>query len=503
MAAWAKRSLSRFIRYGWQVLEATELDWNWHVEYIADHVQAVLEDWIRVQRDREYAQRARRLLINVPPGTAKSRIVSVYAPAWMWLHWPSWRVLCLSANPGVALRDADYSRQLVSSDWYRSWFGTTWQIRDDLDAKSNYGNTAGGQRISKGITAKITGERFDCLLVDDPNDLKEIHSEAIRTSVNESWDSAIANRVNDRRTSVYIGIMQRGHEDDWSGHVLRKGGWEHVCLPLERETGPVCPCASCARGETFIGKCDPRSPGEILHPDRFPPDVIEEERVTLGSYGYAGQMQQRPTPKEGGLFRRDHWRFWKPDGVGAVTQFPRPEGCWNGPSVSLPSGMDVQIISLDAAFKGGDTSDNVCFLVIGSWRANRYILDRRWGKLTFKQTVDTLRDLARRWPRAHKKLIEDKANGPAIIDTLQGEIQGIIPVNPEGGKESRAAAVQPQVESGNVYLPDGAPWLDDFVGELASFPNGSHDDQVDALSQALLYLSTDLEVARARALAAM
>ena len=455
-----RRSLAEFVRHGWQALEpGIELAWNWHIPFLCDHIQAVLEDWMKRQRDPSYVQRCRNLLINVPPGTAKSRITSVFAPAWMWLHWPSWRVLCLSANPDIALRDGDLSKQLIESEWYREWFEPEWEVRQDQEAKSNYGNTARGQRISKGIRAKIIGVRTDAIIVDDPNDMKEVHSEAIRKSVNYSWDHAIANRVNDLRSSVRIGIMQRGHENDWSGHVLDKGGWEHICIPMEFEPERAA--------ETFLGQRDPRTePGEILHPERFTPEVLADE-VRRGSFYYAGQFQQRPVPAGGGLFRRDWFGFVEPD--------------------ELPK-FDEVTLSLDCASKKTTDGSNTAILAMGAKGPRRYVLECIAGHWTQRETAERALRMREKWG-AGKVLVEDKAAGPGVVETLKEVITGVVSVQVAAGesKESRAMAVQPDVEAGDVALLRGQ-WNDEFLHELCTFPLGVRDDRVDAFTQATNHL---------------
>lgn len=479
----ARRSLAQFIRYGWQVLEpGVEVEWNWHIEFVAEHLQAVLEDWMRRQRDPLYVQRAQNLLINQPPGTAKSRIVSVFAPVWMWLHWPSWRVTCLSANPEVALRDADYARQVLESEWYRTWFRPRWHLREAQDAKSNYANTAGGTRLSKGISAKLTGLRGDAIIADDLNDLKEVYSETIRRGVNRDWDDAIANRVNDLRSSVRIGIQQRAHEEDWSGHILAKGGWEHVCLPMEWEAAPVCKCPSCARGVTFLGRRDPRTAvGEVLHPVRFTPQVLAAEKIRLGSYGVAGQLQQRPAPAEGGMFKQRWFKY-----------IDRAE---------LPS-FDEVVVSVDCASKKTTDGSNTAIEVIGRQGPWRYVLDCFAGHVTTRETIAKIHELRGAWG-VRKVLVEDKAAGPSVVEALKESIPGVIEIGVAGGddKESRAMAVQPEVESGNVMLLRGAPWVEDFLLEICSFPVGAKNDRVDAFTQALNYFRENPRVRAARALA--
>lgn len=489
----ARRSLSYFVRSSWHVLEPeTPMLWNWHIEMVADHIQVMLEDWANRQRNPRHFQRAQNLLINVPPGTGKSRILSVCAPAWAWLHWPGWRVLCLSGNPDVAIRDSVYCRELICSDWYQEIFRPKWQLAEDQNAKGKFKNTRGGERAARGMTAKITGSRADALFVDDPNDAKQIYSETHRREVTTSWDNAIWNRVNDPRTSIRIGIMQRLHEDDWAGHILgRNPGmrrWAHLCLPMEFEPGRIF--------WNPLGFRDPRTrEGELLHSERFPQEVLQVEKSVLGSLGYAGQYQQRPAPAEGAFFKRADWRFWgDPSRPGR-----RPPGCTDEPAEKLPERLDWTVISVDAAFKKREDGSRVSIQVFGAKGALRYLLENVTAPMSFTETLATLREICQRY-RAQRVLIEDKANGSAIIDVLRTEMPGVVAVNPEGGKEARAAAVQPAVEARQVYLADGAPWLDSFVDELGTFPAGRHDDQVDSFSQALTYMAAGSDVARLRML---
>lgn len=434
-------------------------------------------------------QRCKSLAINIPPGCSKSRIVSVAFIAWVWLHDPTWRVLCLSANPEVAIRDSTYCRNLVDSDWYRTTFNIQWTLAGDQNTKTKFRNTMGGERLAKGITATIVGTRADAILIDDPNDAKKIHSETSRQGVIDALDQAIGNRLNDMRCGLKILIQQRLHELDLTGHVLRQG-WESLCLPMEFEIDRRC--------TTALGFTDPRTvEGELLHAVRFPRDVLADERIRLGSYGYAGQMQQRPSPAGGGIFKRDWWGWFKHDGVALARH--RPNGTRSReeyPAIVLPK-LEWLLISIDAAFKGATTSDRVGMLVIGGCKADRFVLDDRTRIRTFTETIKSLIQVQADHPKARKFLIEDAANGAAIVDTLGSDIAGMISVKPEGGKESRAHAASPQVESGNVYLLDGSTWAEDFCAEHDSFPNGRYDDRVDALTQALIHMTRSPAAARA------
>lgn len=506
----ARRSLSVFIREGWHVLEpTTPLIWNWHMDAVALHVQAALEDWITVQGwlsrentrslerpDEEpeapFVQRIRNLLINIVPGSAKSRIISVYTPAWMWVRCPEWRAIFLSANPRVALRDSIFCREVIESDWYQQWFQPDWKLTTDQNAKGLFRNTRGGFRQALGFLAKITGDRGDALFIDDPNDPEEANSDTIRKSVNDRWSSTVYNRVNDLRTSLRIGIQQRVHEEDWSGHILKEGNWEHLCCPMEYEPQRLDADVDRIPRVTSIGWSDPRTTeGELLFPERFPKEVVEFEKIRLGSYGYAGQHQQRPSPAEGGILKRHWWRFWQPAGL------PRPlppvqvrladGSTFECPVIDLPESLEQLIQSWDMTFKDTKDSAFVVGQVWGKIKADRFLLDQVRDKLNFPATVKAVRDLTTKWPRSYTKLVEDKANGPAVISTLEHEISGLIGVEPDGDKIARVHAVSPQIESGNVYLPHPAlySWVDGLIGEASTFPNSAYADQVDTLSQAL------------------
>lgn len=587
-AARCRASLSTFFREGWHVLEpTTPLIWNWHIDVICDHVQAVLEDWItrqkwiakvqehktqthreiNLEQERSIAssllfkalnpnylsinnfeedkaahfiplpdfnepiQRIQNLAINVPPGTAKSRIVSVYTPAWMWLHWPSWRAMFLSANPVVALRDSTLCRDLIVSDWYQSRFKPIWRLRNDKNAVSDYWNTGGGARRASGWFAKITGGRADALFVDDPHDADEqsLKPENLE-KVTERWRSAIRNRVNDPANSVRMGIMQRLAVNDWSGYVVENEGFDLLCLPQEFEPQRLSDEPDYGKGqyprETKIGWRDPRTKhGELLFPQRFTTEVLDKEKSSLGSFRYAGQHQQRPAPLEGGIWKRIWWGYWIPSGI---TIPPVTVRLSNGEfhecrQCVLPSRFEFMLQSWDMAFGKTETSSMVVGQVWALLGVERYLLDQLRAQMDFVETQSAFRQLSGDWPEVETKLVENKANGPAIISSLRSEISGIIAVEPEGDKVARAMAEQGTIESGHCWLPHpglfqpatlrlleklhpkifkvlqraalksiekskekATNWVDEFVDEAAAFPNGAFKDTVDTASQALL-----------------
>jgi predicted phage terminase large subunit-like protein len=277
-------------------------------------------------------------------------------------------------------------------------------------------------------------------------------------------------------------VMQRCHQRDLSGHLLEKGNFEHLCLPAEYEGD---------KRITVIGFSDPRQQqGELLWAERFGPDEIAALKVALGSYAAAGQLQQRPSPAGGGIFKRHWFRFWQPRGANLPPIIIRlPDGSTQSIyAIEAPELVDEQIQSWDCAFKDLDTSD---YVVGQAWArlGSRYLLgDQVRARMDCPATVQAIRELTAKWPKTYAKLIEDKANGSAVIQMLNREIPGILPVNPSGGKIARAQAISPLVEAGNVFLPhpEYAPWVNDFIEECVQFPNGAHDDQVDAMTQAIL-----------------
>jgi predicted phage terminase large subunit-like protein len=447
----AARGLREFVRQAWPVVEpATEFVSGWHLDAICEHLEAVTRGQIH------------RLLISVPPRHMKSLAVSVFWPCWEWITHPERRWLFCSYAAGLAIRDSVKCRRMVESPWYRRRWLDRFVLTSDQNEKSRFENDKAGYRIAIGVGGAATGEGGDRVIVDDPHNVREAESEIVRQSVLDWWDQAMSTRLNDPKRGAMVIVMQRVHENDLAGHVLQQGGYEELKLPAEYEG---------SQQVTSIGWRDPRTElGELLWPERFGQEEVEALKRTMGSYAAAGQLQQRPAPAAGGILKRHWWKFYG--------EAPRP--------------FSEVIQSWDCAFKDTRTSDFVVGQVWGRHGADKYLLDQVRGRMDCPATIQAVKRLSEKWPQAEAKLVEDKANGPAVIATLKHEIVGLIAVNPEGGKEVRAHAVSPQIEAGNVYLPDPtiAPWIGGFIDECAAFPNGAYDDQVDAMSQALVRLGT-------------
>ena len=468
---WAVRSLREFVQQAWIIVEpSTPFVPGFHIDAIIEHLEAVTRGQIR------------NLLINVPPRHMKSLLVSVFWPAWEWIAHPERRWLYSSYAASLSIRDSVKFRRLVESPWYQSRWVDRFSLTSDQNTKVRVDNSRSGYRIATSVGGSATGEGGDRIICDDPHNVQEVESDSVRKTTLDWWDVVMSTRVNDPKTTAMVVVMQRCHQQDLSGHLLEQGGWEHLCLPAEYE-GPS--------RTTSIGFSDRRTTiGELLWKERFGPQEIEDLKRKLGSYAAAGQLQQRPSPLGGGIFKRHWWRYWQPPGASlppVVVQLP--DGTYQSiHAVYRPMRGVEQIESWDCSFKDLETSDFVVGQVWGRVGADFFLGDQVRDRMDCPTTVRAVRELSERYPGSLAKLIEDKANGSAVIQMLKHEIEGILPVNPEGGKVARAMAVSPLIEAGNVYLPHPsiAPWVNDFTEECAAFPNGAHDDQVDAMTQALL-----------------
>lgn len=435
-----------FVRAAWPILEpVTQFSDNWHLDLIAEYLTLV--------RRREI----RRLIINVPPRSMKSLTCSVFFPSWVWATEPHTRFICSSFADSLSIKHNLDRRTIISSPWYQSLWGNRVKLADDQNLKSEFQNEARGVMIATSTGGGITGKGGDIIIVDDPHNPLQALSDAERATALRHFDHTLSTRLDDPKRGAIVVVMQRLHEQDLTGHLLAKQGWEHICLPAVAERHEVWKFPVTKR------KPVERQPGDLLWEARFPQEVLDNLKKDLGSYMFAGQVQQRPSPAEGGILKRHWWRFYE----------------------AMPERFDQVIQSWDMSFKDSKDSDYVVGQVWGRIGANKYLLDQVRDRLSFTKTVGAMRSLTERWPQAYLKLVEDKANGSAVIDTLRGEIGGIVAVNPQGGKLPRAQAGAPDLEAGNCYLPKNAPWVDAYIEEAAQFPNGSNDDQVDAWSQAM------------------
>ncbi|MCL2366653.1 MAG: phage terminase large subunit [Oscillospiraceae bacterium] len=428
---------------------------NWHHRMLCDYL------------DRFARREIPRLMVSLPPRHGKSELVSRKLPAYLFGLDPNASIIATSYSADLAQRMNRDTQRIIDSERYAEIFPDTKlfgkNIRSLADGSylrnSDIFEIVGhrGAYRSAGVGGGITGMGGDYIIIDDPlKNREEASSVTIREKMWEWYTSTLYTRL-EKDGSILL-TMTRWHEDDLAGRLLRLAEsdpaadqWTVISFP--------------AIAETVRHPEDPRCEGEALWPDKYSIERLAGIKVAVGSYDWNALYQQHPAPSEGGLFKREYWKYWR----------------------ELPPTLTDWMQSWDCAFKATNSSDYVVGQVWARDGANRYLVDQVRKRMTFTETVGAIRDMTKLYPQTYRKLIEDKANGSAVIDTLSCEITGIIPVEPQGGKEARAQAVSAAVESGNVYLPHSAPWLGDFVEECASFPNAAHDDQVDAMTQALVY----------------
>jgi predicted phage terminase large subunit-like protein len=463
LAEKAKTDLFTFFRhYAWPVLEPTrEYIHGWHVDAICEHLMAVHNGQIS------------NLIINMPFRMLKSTLVTQTFPAWEWTTQPGLQFLTASYATKLATRDAVKSRNIIESQLYQQAFGSVFHLTSDQNVKSHYENNKRGHRFISSTDAGATGFGGDRILLDDPLNTKEADSEAARESSIEFIRGTLSTRMNDPNSGASIVVHQRLHERDATGFLMEEqpGVWEHLILPMRYE--PKCfVFINGKRTEvdtktvmTATGFVDPRNePGELLNPERLGDVAVAKLEKAIGAYHTAAQLQQNPTSRGGVIFARGDWNFYK----------------------ALPE-LEELVLSVDCSFKDTDGTDFVSIQVIGRKGANKYLVKRIKERMGFGATVKAVRSVRAAYPRAIAVLIEDKANGSAVVETLKVEIPGVIAITPDGGKEARAYAIQPQHEAGNFWLPD--PSLDSdietFLTELSAFPGGPHDDEVDAWTQGI------------------
>lgn len=448
----SRRGLIEFVRRAWHIVEpGAPFQENWHHRLMCDVAMHCV------------AGVTPEVLCNQPPGTTKSRLFCVFLPAWIWTEWPAFCSLYASADIGISIRDAQACLQILQSDWYRRRWPEV-QLVGSNPAATHFSNAAGGFRLSTSVGSKAVGYHAHLRVFDDPIkplDVmggRETTGKALQKCV-DWWDGTMSTRVRDPKCARYLGIMQRLHDLDLSGYLAKKDHPLRIVLPMHFDP-------TRAFDQPGIGK-DPRTQqGELLWPGRFDEETVQKLAKKLGVHAPA-QLEQDPVLPTGGTFKEKWLRYYE-----KIPQVSR------------------KIMSVDCTFKKTAESDNVAVQVWGATAAKYSLLDEIAEQMTFTETVQVVRQVKKKWPDIGAILIEDKANGPAVIDTLKKEIPGIIPVEPEGGKESRANAVAYLHEAGCVEYPSPtlAPWVVEHVAEILRFPRGAHDDRVDAETQALKYL---------------
>lgn len=534
-----ENSLSAFVEAAWPSIDASAYQRGWAIDALTEHLECVSTGQIR------------RLLVNLPPRSAKSSVASICWPAWTWARrertfWsgPGVRFLCSSYSHRLAVDMSTTTRRLITSPWYQERWGGHVVLRGDMTSVLKFGTTAGGHRAATSTSGLLLGTGYDIGLIDDPHNTESAESEAERESTRLWFSEFSSTRMNDPQNSCLVLIMQRLHEDDLSGIVLSGdagSGWTTLMIPMEYESRRHC--------VTSIGWHDPRGlddDGEplvidgfprdddaariverressLMWPARFSRESVEHLKSNLGPYFASGRLQQSPSPKGGGIFRKEWWQLWESE------------------DNKLPT-CDYIIASLDGAFTEDEENDPSALTIWGVYtnenRRKRIILMDAWRKhLAFSgPRLDRLHEPAvidgKLWPadyvspgmhptlvkqrngfyreRSRKSwglvehvanscrrfdvdllLIEGKASGISAAQELRNrygnEKWSIQVVQVRGDKVARALAAQPTFSQLMVYAPD-RDWAQMVIDEMAVFPKGKYDDLCDATTQAINYL---------------
>lgn len=405
------------------------------------------------------------LQICLAPRHGKTEIVSRRMPAWWLGRNPHAQIIATSYSADLSARTNRDVQRIIDDEGYARLFPMTrlngTNVRSVAQGSwlrnSDIFEVVGHKGVyrSAGIGGGITGMGASVALIDDPfKNRKQADSPVERQTVREWYGSTLYTRLEKRAAQVIINT--RWHEYDLSGYTMAQAmadptadQWFCLVFPAILDCDP--------------GPGDPRMPGEALWPGKYNLQRLQKIRATVGSYEFEALYQQRPSPQGGGVVRDSWWQYYE----------------------RLPEGLTNYTISVDLAFK--DRGDFCAFQVWAAKGADRYLIDQVMRRMEFTEQIRTFQSLCAKYPQCRVKLVEDAANGAALIDMLKRTIPGVIPIKPEGSKAARAEAVSPQIEAGNVFLPVPTlrPWIEDFLTQWRNFPNGAHDDAVDAASQAL------------------
>lgn len=445
--ALCERSLFEFVKMGWSSADPSEFVEDWYLEIIC----RALEDI--------YFGKTKRLIINIPPRCSKSTICCIFFPVWCWLKEITTKILTGSYSREIAIRDTVRSRYLIDSLWFQEHWKNLINFSSDQNQKSHYTNIDRGERFSFSVGGPLTGMGSDIIILDDPINVANIYSQTIRETCNSWFSEALTTRLNDPKQGKIIIIMQRLHQNDLTGYLLESGKWDHLNIPMRYE------------GNKKIYRFrDPRKKeGDILT-ERHDEKSLKKLEADLGSFGTASQLQQRPSPKEGGYIKYEWFREY----------------------IELPH-VQMYTWSWDTAIKDKAHND-YSVGTLWAWCEDGYYLIDMWRKkMQWPELEMQLRIQFDGFPSS-EVLIEDKSSGQQLLQKWRKE--GVIPIiammpgkDMLREKGERLKFVSSLFEAGKIKFPKRKPWLKDVINELTNFPNANHDDIVDSISQ---YLSRRL-----------
>jgi len=489
----AEMSLAAFVKSAWHVIEPNQpYVEGFHIEFLCAHLEAITDGILN--DDGTYYN---RLLANVPPGTMKSLLIGVFWPAWEWgpRNMPHLRYVCASHSLELAIRDSLRMRRLVTSEWYQGHWGAHVTITGDPNAPAKFETTATGSRQACAFTG-ITGYRGARIIIDDPHSVDDANSDAKRESVTTLFKEAVTSRLNNPDRSAIVVVMQRLHERDVSGVILENEmGYDHIMLPMRFDPSRQC--------VTKLGYADPREEdGELLFPDRFPLHVVERDEAAMGPYATAGQYQQSPEPRGGGIVKDQWWQPWDKSEYPAIEYIvaaldtayttkaendPSALTVWGVFSASAEQASTRMVDRYGRPIESATSSQSEALgatakvMMMYAWQDRLAIGDLvvKVEEICARMKVDTL-------------LIENKAAGHSVAQELRRVFNtakfGVQMYDPKTlDKVARLYSIQHIFSEGMVFAPN-KDWAEMVIRQTSSFPRGAHDDLVDTVSMGLKHL---------------
>jgi len=448
-------SFYEFFQRAWHIVEPSiKLSTNWHHKYLCDVLQ---EECERIIANKP---KTRDIIINIPFRATKSILVTVMFPVWCWIKNPKLRFITASYSADLSIEHSTRSRDIINSDWFKERWGELFHIKKDQNLKSRYENNFLGVRRATSVGGTVTGQGGDFLIVDDPVSPQHAASEIERENANEWYRTTFYSRLNNPHTGIRIIIMQRIHDNDLSGFLLYGGEsrikYQHICIPAEI-SNDVKP----KKLESFYDE------DGLFWSDRFSRTILDDYKQALGSYGYAGQLMQTPTPLNSGMIKGEWLK---------IDQY------------KIVDENTVVNFVIDPAYTSNEKNDPSALLAYT-------FKDNKWQIIDCVNVYKEFPELVRFIPQWVTKngysnrsriYVEPKASGKSIVQTLQKETGLNVREDkpPSKDKVARVQDISASLESGRVSLLRGK-WNEEFVQQLVKFPSAKHDDMVDCLVMAI------------------
>ncbi len=452
-------SLHEFVRDAFPVIHnGDKLVDNWHIQYICGKLQQAIE---RVARGEK---RAKHILINVPPRSLKSEVI-ICMTVWAWINTPRMKFISSSYSKDLSIDHNVMARRLIDSHWFQERWGDKFDITSDQNTKSKFDNTEDGSRTCTSTGGTIMGKGGHVIIVDDATNAKQSVSEKKRKEANDHFDLTLRTRLDDPETGLYIVVMQRLHEMDLTGHLLKKepDKWLHICVPAEL-TDDVRP-------KTLRSKYI----GGLFFPKRFTKSFLDGMRTGLGSYGYASQYLQRAAPEGGGIIKVRWFGRFNLMELDKIAEEAGVPVVWN--------------YFIDGAYTAKEQNDPTVILCAAYVRPKLYIRSRSKVWLELPELIKHVQEFCLRTGYSQGSLIRIEPKGPGLsaANSMQRwtDLNVIVDKAPTVDKVARAISISPFLEAMRCLLLEGEEWIDDYLNELGGFPKAAHDDQVDTTVMAV------------------